>query len=173
VDGPVANKDQLADWIEERLGGRGEKRRAAIRNAVRIADERQPGVPVITERDETRAAARKHPPSDPVNPGSTPPLSAGGKTVAATPAAREEARKSPARAEPKRDAAPSNGRRPAAAPDPTADLERLARHDARPRDTSTVTAVVIVCALAATAVGLYLWETERREVDVPEAPAAP
>jgi hypothetical protein len=34
-----------------------------------------------------------------------------------------------------------------------------------------MTAVVIVCVLAATAVGLYLWETERREVDVPSAPA--
>jgi eukaryotic-like serine/threonine-protein kinase len=171
VSGPVANKDQLADWIEERLGGRGEKRRAAIRNAVRIADERQTGAPAIIERAETRAAARKQPPSDPVRPQSAPPLSAGGKTVAATPAAREEARKATARTEPKRETTPSNGRGRATAADPTADLERLARHDAQPRDTSTMTAVVIVCVLAATAVGLYLWETERREVDVPSAPA--
>ncbi|MEJ7735215.1 MAG: serine/threonine-protein kinase [Polyangiaceae bacterium] len=173
AQGLVANKDQVAEWIDERLGGRGEKRRAAIRNAVRIADERHLGLPATGERKQGQALARRHPPSDPGSALSTPPPSIGGKTMVATPQAREDARRAAARTEPKPGGTPSDGGHRGAAPDPTADLERLARPWARPpRETSTVTAVIIVGFLAAIAVGLYMWETERREVDVPGAPAA-
>jgi len=156
-----AGAEEVAEFIRANLGERGEKRRAAIREALRIADAR------ASKEEEAAAQSRRSDPQEPSPAPSGEPTSVSSSlpTIpnldldtppdASVPSGVSQSSDVTARMD--------EGLTPASSSEPgsSEDLEELVQRPDR-NSKSVIGALVFAAFVAAVAVGLYLWEAAHR-----------